>query len=555
MALTPGTRLGVYEISALIGEGGMGQVYRARDTKLNRDVALKVLPDSFAADADRLARFHARSANARVAQSTEHRAYPRSGGIERRPRAGDGTRRRRRPLAAHCARRVPIDEALPIAKQIAEALEAAHEQGVIHRDLKPANIKVRADGTVKVLDFGLAKAMEPAAGSSPSMSMSPTFTTPAMTQAGMILGTAAYMSPEQAKGRVVDKRADIWAFGVVLFEMLTGQRAFKGDDVSETLASVLKDTPHFAALPPSTPSRLRALIERCVERDVKLRLRDIGEARVEIARIEAGARDDPTTPATAAVVVPAWRRALPWAVAAALAVALAASLSIAVGRTRTSAPLRRFTLALPSKSAPNWNDFRVAISPDGAQLAYNCRQGNTVSLCLRALDSLTAHRLAEGRDASDWFFSPDGEWIGIVDDVGLSKVSVRGGQPQTIYRWPGTTRVPTGFSWGPDDSILFGTASGIQRVAASGGSPESVTRIGAGGDVAAHTFPSHLPDGRNALITIVRADGGEHRRRRRLERRLDPRPRHPGPRVRVCGTRLARLPAGDDRARRRVRSR
>ena len=349
-----------------------------------------------------------------------------------------------------------------------------------------------------------------------------------MTQAGMILGTAAYMSPEQAKGRVVDKRADIWAFGVVLFEMLTGQRAFKGDDVSETLASVLKDTPHFAALPPSTPSRVRALIERCVERDVKLRLRDIGEARIEIARIEAGAPDGATTPATAAVVAPVWRRALPWAVATALAVALAASLSVAVGRTQTGAPLRRFTLALPSKSAPNWNDFRVAISPDGAQLAYNCREGNTVSLCLRALDSLTAHRVADGRDASDWFFSPDGEWIGIVDDVGLSKVSVRGGQPQTIYRWPGTAPAPTGFSWGPDDYILFGTASGIQRVAASGGSPEAVTRIGPGADVAAHTFPSHMPDGRERTHHDRSSRRRRDRRSRRLEGRLDPRPRRSG---------------------------
>ncbi len=509
LALTPGTRLGGYEITAQIGEGGMGQVYRARDTKLNRDVALKVLPDSFANDADRLARF-TREAQTLASLNQPNIAHvhglEESNGVRALVMElvdGDDLSQRiaRGPLS--------IDEALPIAKQIAEALEAAHEQGVIHRDLKPANIKVRADGTVKVLDFGLAKAMEPAAGSPPGMSMSPTITTPAMTQAGMILGTAAYMSPEQAKGRVVDKRADIWAFGVVLFEMLTGQRAFKGDDVSETLASVLKDTPHFAALPSSTPSRVRALIERCIERDVKLRLRDIGEARIEIARIEAGAPDGATTPATAAGVAPTWRRALPWAVATALAVALAASLSIAFGRTQPGAPLRRFTLALPSKSAPNWNDFRVAISPDGAHLAYNCREGNTVSLCLRALDSLTAHRVADGRDASDWFFSPDGEWIGIVDDVGLSKVSVRGGQPQTIYRWPGTAPEPTGFSWGPDDYILFGTASGIQRVAASGGSPEPVTRIGLNAGVAAHTFPSHMPDGRSALITIVRADGGE----------------------------------------------
>jgi eukaryotic-like serine/threonine-protein kinase len=509
LALTPGTRLGVYDITAPIGEGGMGQVFRARDTRLDRDVAIKMLPEVFAHDVDRLARF---TREAKTLASLNHPHIAAIYGLEESAGIAalvmelvEGE-----DLSQRIARgAIPLDEALPIAKQIADALEAAHEQGIIHRDLKPANIKVRPDGTVKVLDFGLAKAMEPAAGSSPSMSMSPTITTPAMTQAGMILGTAAYMSPEQARGRAVDKRADIWAFGVVLFEMVSGQRAFRGDDVSETLASVLKDTPNFSTLPPSTPSRVRALIERCVERDARLRLRDIGEARLEIARIEAGAHDGATTPATAAAVAPAWRRALPWAVAAALAVALAASLSVAVRRTSAGAPLRRFTLALPSKSAPNWNDFRVAISSDGAHLAYNCREGNTVSLCLRALDSLTARRVADGRDASDWFFSPDGEWIGIVDDVGLSKVSIRGGQPQTIYRWPATEPEPTGFSWGPDDYILFGTASGIQRVAASGGSPEAVTRIGPGASVAAHTLPSHMSDGRNALITIVRADGGE----------------------------------------------
>ena len=202
-------------------------------------------------------------------------------------------------------------------------------------------------------------------------------------------------------------------------------------------------------------------------------------------------------------------RALPWAIAAALAVALAASLAGAFSRAPAGAPLRRFTLELSAKSAPNWTDFRVAISPDGAHIAYTCREGNTVSLCVRALDSLTAHRVADGRDASDWFFSPDGEWIGIVDDVGLSRVSVRGGEPQTIHRWPGTEPPPTGFSWGPDGYILFGTASGIQRVAASGGSPEAVTRIAAGSGVTAHKWPSHMPDGRSALITIVRADGSE----------------------------------------------
>jgi eukaryotic-like serine/threonine-protein kinase len=507
LTLPPGTRLGVYDITALIGEGGMGQVYRATDTRLKRQVAIKVLPPSLAADQDRLKRFQR---EAEVLASLNHPNIAQIHGVEESGGVtslvmelveGDDLSQRLTRGA------IPVDEALPIARQIAEALEAAHEHGVIHRDLKPANVKVRADGTVKVLDFGLAKAMESATDSSPGVAMSPTFTTPAMTQAGVILGTAAYMSPEQAKGRVVDKRSDIWAFGVLLFEMLTGHRAFKGDGVSETLAAVLKDTPQFAALPASTPSRLRTLIERCLERDVKLRLRDIGEARVEIARLEAGGVDAAASPPNAGRVVPRWRRALPWGVAAVLAVALAASLSIAIRPPQTTAPLRRFTLAVPSKVAPNWNDFSVAISPDGAKLAYNCRQGNSVSICLRALDSLESHRLVEGRDAYEWFFSPDGEWLGIVDEAGLSKVSVHGGQPQSIYRWPVTAAVPIGFSWGPDDFILFGTAAGVQRVAASGGSPEAVTRVGADGQVLAHTFPSHLPDGRHALVTIARAEG------------------------------------------------
>ena len=235
MSLTPGTRLGVYEITAQIGEGGMGQVYRATDTKLKRQVAIKILPPAVAADADRLARFQR---EAEVLASLNHPNIAAIYGLEE---SGGMTALvmelvEGEDLSQRIARgAIPLDEALPIAKQIAEALEAAHEQGIIHRDLKPANIKVRADGTVKVLDFGLAKAMEPAAGSSPSVSMSPTITTPAMTQAGMILGTAAYMSPEQARGKAVDKRADIWAFGAVLFEMLTGTRAFPGEDITDTL--------------------------------------------------------------------------------------------------------------------------------------------------------------------------------------------------------------------------------------------------------------------------------------------------------------------------------
>jgi len=258
LPLFPGTRLGVYEVTALIGEGGMGQVFRARDTRLNRDIALKVLPDSLASDPDRLARF---TREAQTLASLNHPNIAHIHGVEE----SGGVRAlvmelvEGDDLSQRIARgAIPLDEALPIAKQIAEALEAAHEQGIIHRDLKPANIKVRADGTVRVLDFGLAKAMEPAAGFSPSMSMSPTITTPAMTQAGMILGTASYMSPEQAQGRAVDRRADIWAFGVVLFEMLSGKRLFDGETVTEAIAAVIKDPMRLERLPAETPPALRS---------------------------------------------------------------------------------------------------------------------------------------------------------------------------------------------------------------------------------------------------------------------------------------------------------
>ena len=282
LAFTPGTRLGVYEVNAPIGEGGMGQVYRAMDTTLGRQVAIKILPDTFASDPERLARFER---EARTLASLNHPHIAAIYGFEKS--AGvhalvmelvEGE-----DLSQRIARgAIPFDEALPIARQIADALEAAHEQGIIHRDLKPANIKVRSDGTVKVLDFGLAKAMEPAAGSSPNLSMSPTITTPAMTRAGMILGTAAYMSPEQARGKTVDKRADIWAFGAVLYEMLTGRRAFEDEDVSMTLSKVLQQEPDFDALPPSVPARASQALRVCLRKDPKQRAGDIRDVRLAL---------------------------------------------------------------------------------------------------------------------------------------------------------------------------------------------------------------------------------------------------------------------------------
>ncbi len=313
MALTSGTRLGVYEVIASIGAGGMGEVFRARDTKLNRDVALKVLPDSFASDPDRLARF-TREAQTLAALNHPNIAhihgFEDSGGVRAIVMElveGDDLSQR---IALGA---IPLDEALPIAKQIADALEAAHEQGIIHRDLKPANIKLRTDGTVKVLDFGLAKALEPASATSANVSASPTITSPAaMTGVGVILGTAAYMAPEQAKGRPADKRADIWALGCVLYEMVTGRRAFSGEDVAETLAHILTKEPDWTALPTSTPTPIRRLLRRCLEKDRRRRLADAADARLEMdeALASSGDASAMSLPMQKAACV----RALPWAV-------------------------------------------------------------------------------------------------------------------------------------------------------------------------------------------------------------------------------------------------
>jgi Tol biopolymer transport system component len=504
MSLTPGTRLGPYEITGAIGAGGMGEVFRARDTKLNRDVAIKVLPAAFADDPQRLARF---TREAQTLASLNHPNIATIHGIEEVP-AVDGASAGSRALvmelvegedlSTHIARGpIPIAEALPIARQIAEALEAAHEQGIVHRDLKPANIKVRADGTVKVLDFGLAKAMDPAGASSADAMHSPTLTARA-TQMGMIIGTAAYMSPEQAKGKTVDKRTDIWAFGVVLYEMLSGTRAFKGEDVSETLASVLKDELSMDALPTTTPPRLERLIERCLDRDLKTRLRDIGEARVKIARIETGAPESAvSSPAlSTATAVPAWRGALPWAMAGAFALIAA----LAASRAAPVLPEMRTEIVTPVTDEPAMFD----LSPDGRQIVFVASGDGASRLWLRLLATTTAQPLAGTEGARDPFWSPDARSIGFFANGVLRRLDLDGGATRTLA----PARYGRGGTWTRDGAIFFWTnpANQLMRVSANGGSLTAVKTV------SPHSTTYFLPDGKRFVFSGRHgtADAGIH---------------------------------------------
>ena len=500
MALTPGTRLGPYEIVSALGAGGMGEVYRARDARLDRDVAIKILPEAFAADAERVARFQR---EAKVLASLNHPNIAIIHGLEQAAGAHalvmelvEGE-----DLAQRIARgAVPIDEALPIAKQIAEALEAAHEQGIMHRDLKPANIKVRPDGTVKVLDFGLAKAMDPV-GSAPNRSQSPTITTPAMTQAGIILGTAAYMSPDQAKGRLTDKRSDIWAFGCVLYEMLTGKRAFEGEDVSDTLAAVLRGEPDWDALPATTPAPIGKLLRGCLQKDRRERVPDIAVARLEIK--EALATPAPNGAAAAGGSAtqprPLWRRALPVVVTAVVLFALTAG---AVWRLRPAVPstVMRFTMALPD--GQQWSSVigsQIAMSRAGTHIVYTANR----RLFLRSLSDLDVRPItgagnSERAQQTNPVFSPDGQSIAYWEqgDGTIKRIALSGGAAVTICQADG----PFGMSW-EGDTIFFGQGSkGIMRVSANGGKPEPVASVKVG--ELAHG-PQLLPDGQTLLFTLA----------------------------------------------------
>jgi eukaryotic-like serine/threonine-protein kinase len=501
MALTARARLGPYEIRGTLGVGGMGEVYRATDTNLKRAVAIKVLPESVATDRDRLARFQR---EAEVLASLNHPNVAAVYGLER---SGGVTALVMElvegpTLADRIAQGpIPIDEALPIAKQIAEALEAAHEQSIIHRDLKPANIKLRPDGTVKVLDFGLAKALEPASSASVNASASPTITSPAMTGVGVLLGTAAYMSPEQARGKAVDTRSDIWAFGCVLYEMLTAKRAFEGDEVSLILAKVIERQPDFGGLPLSTPPSVRRVITRCLEKDVKRRLRDIGDVGADLD--EAA---QPTVAASFSARPPGTRprSVLPAAVGA-ICGGLLTGVVLWWVIPPSSTQVQYFAVGSQVGENP-WTSQSgsVAISPDGGHVAYLSIRDGVRQLRVWAVDLGSSTTLVADGLPSGPFFSPDGEWLGFFDeaDTALKRVPVRGGVAQVICRFATALR---GASWGLDGSIVFAISkpsTGLLRVPASGGTPEALTSVG---EIQSHRWPSILPGGRAVLFTTFEA--------------------------------------------------
>jgi serine/threonine-protein kinase len=507
MALEVGTTLGSYSVTAKIGEGGMGEVYRARDTKLDRDVALKVLPEAFTSDPDRLARFER---EAKVLASLNH---PNIGGIHGLEES-DGVRAlvleyiEGPTLADRIAQGpIPIDEALPIAKQIAEALEAAHEAGVIHRDLKPANIKVRDDGTVKVLDFGLAKALDTTPESDPSLS--PTLTA-AATQMGVIMGTAAYMSPEQAKGKPIDRRADIWAFGAVLYEMLSGRKPFVGDDVSDTMALVLKFEPEWDALPADTPARLRQLIRTCLQKSPKQRVQAIGDVRLAMEGAFETTMAGTLERATARSAW--WRRVMPWA-AGMVVVGFVSGLGVWTV-TRPEVPrVVHFTLA-PDDGVPlniGVSSQDIASSPNGEYIAYltapSLLRTGAEQLRLRPLGQRVSETIVTGGEFGGPFFSPDSQAIGFYDFRSgrpvLQRVGVRGGPVSTIVDdLPASLR---GASWAADNTIIYATnnlGSGLWRVAAVGGEPSQLTTPDTENGEVNHQWPDILPGGEAVLFTI-----------------------------------------------------
>jgi len=508
VALPPGTRIGPYEILALIGAGGMGEVYRARDTKLNRDVALKVIAPAFALDAERLARFR------REAQLLASLNHPHVGAIYGFEDSGETHALvlelvEGETLAARIARGpLPLDEAVALARQIAEALAAAHEQGIIHRDLKPANITITPDGTVKVLDFGLAKLTAPNEPNGPhvatTLSQSPTITSPMMTGIGVVLGTAAYMSPEQAKGREADKRSDIWAFSCVLYEMLTGRRPFDGDDITDVLGAVARLEPDWTALPSDVLPPVRTLLKGCLSKDRRTRVADIAVA-VFILDHQAGM--------AAGTATPPLRRGLLTSLAAWFAATTATGALLAGaavwGLTRADPRLLVVTTITTSGAEAltmSGADRDLAITPDGSRVVYR----GAGQLFVRALNQMQLTTLSGLGEPHGVFISADAQSVGFFDGLSrLARVAITGGSPVQIGRIDGGG--PRGATWGPDGTIVFATnlpATGLQRISAAGGEPTVLTTPDREGGERDHLWPEFLPGGKAILFTITYTGGG-----------------------------------------------
>ncbi len=504
-----GETLAHYEVLEKIGQGGMGTVYRARDTKLDRDVALKFLPSEMNFDPERAARFE------REAKTLASLNHPNIAGIFGFEEDGE-----RRFLAmelvegedlserlSHGA--IPRAEALEIARQIADGLEEAHEQGIVHRDLKPANIKLAHDGKVKILDFGLARAYQGGGVNESSVSDSPTIT--AMTQVGVILGTAAYMSPEQAKGKPVDRRADLWAFGVILWEMLTGKRLFDGEDASDTLAAVLRQETPWEDLPADTPPRVQRLLERCLERDPRKRLRDIGETRI---RLEEWTRD----PSSLVMKVrrneeapPAWRRLLPWGVAmAAVLAAVFFALRPGPGTAGeddlvTRPPRAVLDILMPGESPLSTNaGINVQISPLGTQIAYRTAEG----VRIRPIDQRESRLLSGTEGTVQFTFSPDGKWIAFLANGSLQRVSTSGGAPSPITK---ASLVSRGLSWVNESTLVYAPNffDGLFTVSLTTGEVHQLTDPDSANGERSHRWPSALPDG-NAVLFLCQFEGEDY---------------------------------------------
>jgi len=531
LSVAPGTRLGPYEIQSQIGAGGMGEVYRAKDTRVDRVVALKVLPEEFFEDEERRGRF---GREAKLLASLNHPGIAILYAFEEIPGSVPSSTRHLLSMelvegegldAKIAAGPMSIGESLSLSRQIAEALEAAHEKGIVHRDLKPANVRVTPNGRVKLLDFGLAKIFEGngGSGSTPAVTQSPTLTARA-TAAGMILGTAAYMSPEQARGKVVDKRTDVWAFGCVLFEMLTGKRAFEGETVSDTLAALLTREPDWSLLPEGTPERVREILRKCLRRDARARLHDIADARLDLEELSAATSTGPlpfeektAAPSSTVGRSDVTRRErgstkslfLPWGIAAAFA---AAAGIFGILALRTRAPERGATPAFRGQLLLSTDDLiesvgaAVVISPDGTRLAYATR-GPRPRLFLRPLERLQPVEVPESDGAVAPFFSPDGKWVAFFAGGKLKKAPVSGGVPVTICDAP----IPRGGAWVSEDTIVVAQRSvgGLVVVAASGGEPKVLTKVDVAARERTHRWPAALPGGK-AVVFATQLSGGDY---------------------------------------------